>query len=114
MPFNPVPPQSYSGSRTEITSDYQATPTDSFVAVVGFSAQGAPAAPITIGLPDPMEYGPGDLVVKDESGQASAGLAITVSPPVGFTINGAAAGLTITAAYGFVRLYSSGAQWFTR
>ena len=99
-------PLSYSGDRTEINADYSVTPNDHLIAIVGL------AASLTTSLPNPATFGPQTLIVKDETGLASLPLAITIAPPVGATIDGAANKQIVTAS-GALRLYSSRTNWFT-
>lgn len=51
------------------------------------------------------------MTVKDESGSCSGTFTITVSPASG-TIDGAASKV-VNTAYGVLRLYSNGTNWFT-
>jgi len=51
------------------------------------------------------------MVVKDESGSCSGTFTITVSPASG-TIDGAASKV-VNSAYGALRVYSNGVNWFT-
>lgn len=51
-------------------------------------------------------------ILKDESGNAAAGVTITGTPASGL-IDGAASKVLINSAFGFARLYCNGTNWFT-
>ena len=74
---------------------------------------GCTAANITITLTSAMIARSGRVwIIKDESGGAAGGTPITVATEGAETIDGAAS-VTITSAYGVVRLYSNGTNLFT-
>lgn len=67
----------------------------------------------SVGLPDAQLVGPGkSYIVKDEAGGAGT-TTITVRSAGERNIDGSATA-TITSNYGTVRLYTDGANWFTR
>ena len=95
--------------RVELQDEnYVMDPADGVVAVMTISIAR------TITLPDPTvcgyQMGP---IISDESGLLSALLSLTISAPAGFLVNGGAS-VAIVAAFGQVRLYSSGKAWFSR
>ena len=94
-------------ARTQVAdSDYTALITDSLIAYSSISA----ARVVT--LPAAAAAGAGFvLIVKDESGSASGANTITVDGDGAETIDGAA-DAEIDSAYGSIRLYSNGSQWF--
>ncbi|MHB8483659.1 MAG: hypothetical protein ACYDBV_13175 [Nitrospiria bacterium] len=64
-------------------------------------------------LPAPSATNSGQVfIIKDESGSAAAGVKITVTPASG-TIDGAA-NVSIAAAYGVVRCYNNGVNYYTQ
>jgi len=80
---------------------YTILPTDVVVAMTSLTAAR------TLTLPSASGLGGKYYVVVDESGQAGS-YTITISG----TINGSGSGTTINTAYGAVRLYSDGSNWF--
>ena len=84
---------------------YAATTSDTLIAYTSITA----ARVVTLLAASTV---PGrQLVVKDESGLASGTLTITVTPASG-TIDGAASKV-VNTAYGVLRVYSNGTNWFT-
>lgn len=74
--------------------------------IIGVNFAGA----VTITLPSASAVR-GRYIVKDESGNAAVNN-ITINPPSGQTIDGAA-NSTISTNYGSRGFYSNGANWFT-
>lgn len=68
----------------------------------------------TVTLPTATSFGERKLTIKDETGNASASVKITIVVSGGGTIDGAAS-KEITSAYGSVTLYATGngGAWFT-
>jgi hypothetical protein len=63
-----------------------------------------------ITLPDPLTFDTRTLVIKDTTGQANV-RNITVSAPVGHTIDGVGSKV-INTAYGSLRVFSQGSNWW--
>tara|TARA_R100000008_G_scaffold60856_3_gene38299 strand:- start:3767 stop:5737 length:1971 start_codon:yes stop_codon:yes gene_type:complete len=90
--------------RTAIATSYTASVMDYIVGVT--------AAPTSI-LFDATQFSDGQVVVvKDESGAASASDTITLVSSGSQTIDGSTTDVTIESPYGSVLLYSNGVNWF--
>ena len=90
-------------NRNVVSASYTAQSTDT---IIGCTTSG-----ITITLPTTIPPSGFIYIIEDESGTASAGSPITISRSGAQTINGATS-TTIITAYGTVRLYSNGTNWF--
>ncbi len=89
-------------------TDATASEQDSIVAYTSLTATR------TLTLPSAATMGQGGkLIIKDESGNASLATSIIVDGAGAETIDGAAS-ISITAAYGVLRVYSNGTNWMTR
>ncbi len=99
----PLPATGHVQRTTVSDAAYTALVTDHLIAYTTLTA------PRTVTLPA-ANVGQ-MIVVKDESGQAGT-QTITVAAPTGETIDGAAS-VNLATNYGVLRVYSSGAAWFT-
>ena len=84
---------------------YTALVTDHLIAYTALTA------PRTVTLPTAVGATGQVIVVKDESGSAGT-QTITIATTASQTIDGAAT-KTITTAFGLLRVYSNGVEWFT-
>ena len=90
--------------RTAIVTSHTASITEYILGVTG--------VPTSISF-DATSFSDGQVVViKDESGAASASDTITLVSSGSQTIDGSATDVTIESPYGSVLLYSNGANWF--
>jgi hypothetical protein len=98
--------QAFVQGRTTVANvAYTVLATDAKVCYTSLSAARVVTLPAASTLPGQ------NLVVKDESGACSGTNTITVTPASG-TIDGAA-NKVINTAYGVLRVYSNGTNWFT-
>lgn len=92
-------------ARTPVNDDdYTCTGAEQLVAVTALTG------PISINLPPPASMR-GEIVIKDESGNATDH-DITINTPGSETIDGAAS-LVIDADYGYARIYTDGTNYFS-
>ncbi|HSE61406.1 MAG TPA: glycosyl hydrolase family 28-related protein [Candidatus Saccharimonadales bacterium] len=99
-------PNGFARGRTAVNdANYLVVTTDSKVCYTALSAARTVTLPAASSMPGQ------ELVVKDESGSCSGVNTITTTPSSG-TIDGAAS-LAISTAYGVLRIYSNGTQWFS-
>jgi hypothetical protein len=99
-------PNGFARGRTPVNdTDYTLVTTDSKVCFTALSA----ARTITLSSASAV---PGqEVIVKDESGSCNGTSTITVVAPSGGTIDGAA-NAVINSAYGLLKFYNNGTQWF--
>jgi hypothetical protein len=89
--------------RTPVASNYTASTSDYILGVT--------SVPVSIEF-DATSFSIGQvIVVKDESGGASSGNPVTLSPSASQTIDGVSS-MEIESAYGALLLYSDGSDWF--
>jgi hypothetical protein len=99
--------QGFAMSRTTVSdAAYTVLPTDSRVCYTALTA----ARVVTLPLASTMSAGQ-VITVKDESGACSGTNTITITPASG-TIDGAA-NKVVNTAYGVLRVYAAGSNWFT-
>ena len=88
---------------TTVAANYTASASDYVLGVT--------TTPVSIELNASSFAGGQVLLVKDESGTAAVASTITLAPPGGQTIDGAATA-TLESPYGAVFVYTNGSNWF--